>query len=116
LEGGSSPAWSPNGTELLFVSARLDPGGRRTGVMAAGVHSSSTLEVTKPRQLFEFDPVALGFAMGFACVPSRCYAVSPDGQRFYAVQQLPTPAPPPVTQIHLIQSWTDELTARAGAR
>ncbi len=116
LEGGSSPAWSANGTELFFVSARLDPEGHRTGVMAAGVHSSSTLEVTKPRQLFEFDQAALGFAMGFACVPSRCYSVSPDGQRFYAVQQLPTAPPAAVTQVHLIQNWTEELTTRIGAR
>jgi len=104
------------GPELLFVSARLDPAEHHTGVLVAGVQSSSTLEVTKPRQLFELDQGAQGSAVGFACVPSRCCAVSPDGRRFYAAQQLPTPEPPPVTQIHLIQNGTDEWTARAGAR
>ena len=116
LEGGSSPAWSANGRELFFASAHLDPAGHRMRLMVAGVHSSSALEVGKPRQLFEFDPVALGFAMGFACVPSRCYAVSPDGQRFYAVQQLPMSPRAAVTQIHLIQNWAEELRSRVSPR
>jgi hypothetical protein len=44
--------------------------------------------------------------------PIRCYAVAPDGQQFYAVRQAPTAPTAPVTHIHPVQNWTEELKAR----
>jgi Tol biopolymer transport system component len=52
LNGGESPAWSPTGRELLFVSPP-DPEGRRK-MMAADVRSGPTLEVGRPRPVFTF--------------------------------------------------------------
>jgi hypothetical protein len=49
------------------------------------------------------------------CVPSRCYSVTPDGLQFYAVRQAPTAPTAPVTRIHLIQNWLEELKARVAA-
>ncbi len=42
------------------------------------------------------------------------YAVAPDGQRFYAVRQLPRTAKP-VTEIHVVLNWFEELTAKLGS-
>jgi hypothetical protein len=41
--------------------------------------------------------------------------VAPDGQQFYGLRQAPSAPIPSVTQIHLIQSWTEELKARVPA-
>ncbi|WP_110169560.1 hypothetical protein [Luteitalea pratensis] len=65
-----------------------------------------------PRTLFRFDPANLGIA----CVPLRCYDISPDGRRFYAVQRRPRQPPPPVTHVGLITNWFEELQAKVPSR
>ncbi len=113
LNGGESPAWSASGRELFFVS-QADSEGRRR-MMVVDVRGGPTLALGKPRHLFEFSPSVLKFA----CYPTRCYAVTAGGERFYVVRQAPTPPTPPVTHIQLIQNWTEELKARVpsgGAR
>jgi hypothetical protein len=57
--------------------------------MAVDVRPGLTLTFGKPRRLFGFSPPALSFG----CAPNRCYAVTPDGERFY-VRQTPPSAPP----------------------
>ena len=109
LEGGESPAWSPAGRELFFLSAPDGSGKRR--MMVADVRTSPTLSLGTPHPLFEFSPSDLAFYR----VPARCYGVAPDGQRFFVVRLQPRPAPSPVTHIHLIQNWTEELKARVPA-
>ena len=109
LEGGASPAWSPTGRELFFVSPPDDDGRRR--MMVADVHAGPTLDVGRPRPLFAFPQPPLLLACGGA----RCYEVAPDGQGFYAVRMTPPAPVPPVTHIQLVQNWTEELKARIPA-
>jgi hypothetical protein len=77
-------------------------------MMVTDVRPGLGLTSGKPRPLFGFSPPALSFG----CVPNRCYAVAPDGERFYVRQMPPTPSPAPVTHIQLVQNWTEELKAR----
>jgi Tol biopolymer transport system component len=109
LEGGSSPAWNPAGGELFFVSPRDSEG--KYHMMVVDVRPGRTLSIGRPRPLFTFSEPPLEIA----CEPARCFAVAPDGQHFYATQLMPTPPVPPVTHIHLVQNWTEELKARVPA-
>jgi len=109
LEGGESPAWSPTGRELFFLSLPDSEGKRE--MRAVEIVTGSLLSARKPRSLFTFSQPPLRLR----CQPSRCYAVSPDGQRFYATQQAPAVFGPPVTQIQLVQNWVEELKAQVQA-
>jgi Tol biopolymer transport system component len=108
VEGGRSPAWNPKGGELFFLSlfnSAVDSEGR---MMAVDFADGSPPRIGRPRVLFKY-----GLRdVQFDCIPTRCYDVAPDGQRFYAMQS-PTPPPRPVvTQINLIQNWFEELKAK----
>jgi hypothetical protein len=105
-EGGDSPAWHPNGREIFFAS-RPDPTGKYR-MLAVAFTPGSPPTIGHPSELFSYDPGALRMA----CVPSRCYDVAPDGQRFYAVQSVTSPPPRVVTHINLIQNWFAELKAK----
>jgi hypothetical protein len=109
VDGGSSPAWNPHGSELFFVSAP-DPAGNRR-MMLVEFEDGAPPRIGRPRPLFEFDP----YNLMLACTPVRCYDIAPDGQRFYTTQAR-TPAPPPVvTHINLIQNWFEELKSKVPA-
>jgi Tol biopolymer transport system component len=106
LHGGGSPAWNPAGRELFFVSPPDSEGKRQ--MMVAEVRLGPEFEAGRPRPLFSLsDP-----PLSIACGASRCYDVSPDGQMFYATQERPTTPLPPVTQIHLVQNFVEEVKAR----
>jgi serine/threonine-protein kinase len=109
VSGGESPAWHPNGKELLFVGPENAAGLR--SMMAVDLEAGSLLRIGRLRRLFDFDPASLQFA----CAPVRCYDVSPDGQRFYARQYGAAPPPPVVTQVNLVQNWFEELKAKVPA-
>jgi Tol biopolymer transport system component len=106
LAGGLSPAWNPRGRELFFLSLP-DPSTERAKMMVAEVGTASALRLGAPRPLFEFSAREL-----FGCSPARCFGVAPDGQRFYVTQRPPDPPTPSVTQIHLVQNWTEEMKSR----
>jgi Tol biopolymer transport system component len=106
LEGGSSPAWNPNGRELFFDTGLPAPTRR---MMAVDFAPGSPPRIGRPQTLFEFDPTDLVFA----CLPSRCYDVALDGQSFYAMQVRTPPPRPVVTHINLIPNWFEELKAKA---
>jgi hypothetical protein len=106
LDGGGSPAFSPTGRELFFLSPP-DPDDKRR-MMAVDVRLGSAFSAGKPRPLFALSRSSIHFY----CLSCRCYAVSPDGQRFYVTQPVPTAPAPRVTQIHLVQNWTEELKDR----
>jgi hypothetical protein len=48
----------------------------------------------------------------FHCFPARCYDVAPDGRRFFVTRGGTFPPPSPVTHIHLVQNWLEEVKAR----
>jgi hypothetical protein len=104
-EGGFSPAWHPNGREIFFVS--WNPAGKLR-MMAVAFTPGSPPTLGRPVELFGFDTPPL-LMPG---IPSRCYDVAADGQRFFAVQRIPSPPAPPVTHINLIQNWFEELKAK----
>jgi serine/threonine-protein kinase len=111
LDGGLCPAWNPKtGREIFFVMWQEPP--RKCRMMVADFTPGSPARIGTPRLLFEFDE---GELQGFICGGARCYDVSPDGQRFYALQTR-TPRPKPVvTHINLIENWLEELKAKAPA-
>lgn len=107
VEGGSSPTWNPKGDEMFFLSQGV-PG--RTpacrAMMLVDVNLEPTLRLGRPRTLFEWTGACP------LCGPIRCYDVAPDRQRFFKDESLPAPDPTPVTQIHLIENWLEEVKAR----
>jgi serine/threonine-protein kinase len=109
VNGGTSPAWNPAGRELFFVTAR-DPAQAPEArqMMVVDVRTSPTLRLGAPRALFSFSSREVGFVGS----PARCYDVSRDGQRFFAIQGGRFSPPPPVTHIHLVQNWLEEVKAR----
>ena len=100
-----SLAWNPNGREIFFVDTLNPPQAR---MMSVTVTLGAAPNLGAPRQLFEFNWEQLWLG----CFPLTCFAVAPDGQRFYAAQVVKTDPPTPVTQIHLVQNWLAELEAK----
>jgi eukaryotic-like serine/threonine-protein kinase len=107
VEGGGSPAWNPNGREIFFVG--LPEPGKPFRLMAAAFTPGAPQPVGPPKELFSYQQVDAAFS----CDPFRCYDVGADGQRFYAVQTVPTPPAPPVTHINLILNWAEQLKQKA---
>jgi serine/threonine protein kinase len=92
-DGGTEPAWNPNGRELFYRQG--------TKMMGVDVTTQPSFSVGKPRTLFEgqFAPSA---------TPSdRNYDVSPDGQRFLMVKTLEQEQP--ISQINIVLNWFEEL-------
>jgi hypothetical protein len=91
-EGGSEPAWAPNGQQLYFRNGNK--------MMAVGFGPELNKVLLKPRELFEgrYDWDA----------PIRSYDIPPDGNRFL-MKQLSDQPPQPVRQIQIVQNWFEEL-------
>jgi dipeptidyl aminopeptidase/acylaminoacyl peptidase len=106
VDGGTSPAWNPNGREIFFLDVLPDPPPFCGTMMVVDVSLEPTLRLGRPRTLFEWSGDCPN------CGPARCFDIAADGLRFFKTEPLPTPKPPPVTHIHLIQNWLDEVEAR----
>jgi serine/threonine-protein kinase len=109
IDGGSSPAWHPDGKELFFLSDP-DPAGQRS-MLAVEFRAGPSVAIGRPRLLFAYNVRMLSFY----CMPLRCYDVAPAGERFYAQQWMPVEARPPVTHVNLILNWFEELKAKVPA-
>ena len=81
-------------------------------MMAVEFAPGSPPRIGRPRPLFEFDNRDLNLS-GF---PLRSYDVTPDGERFAAVQRRTPLRPPAVTHINLILNWFEELKAKVPTR
>jgi hypothetical protein len=86
------PVWAAGGRELYFRSGDK--------MMVVPIETKPGFKAGAPRVLFE----------GRYWEAGHDYDVSPDGQRFYFIQQGPAPA-----QIHVIQNWAEELNRRVPA-
>jgi serine/threonine-protein kinase len=106
LDGGSSPAWRPDGRGIFFVGGLPPPGKRR--MMTVDFTPGSPPRLGRPQSLFEFDSLSVRVL----CMPVRCYDVARDGRSFYAVQAGMAPQLPVVTHINLVQNWFEELKAK----
>jgi eukaryotic-like serine/threonine-protein kinase len=102
--GGSSPAWSHDGQELFYIAFGPD---EKATMMAATITTTPSFSIGTPRKLFE----------GIFTVSSgaRSYDVTPDGRRFIMVQPHEQ-APLPVSQIVVVQNWSEELKRIAPAK
>jgi dipeptidyl aminopeptidase/acylaminoacyl peptidase len=102
-DGGHSPAWA--GNELFY----LRQVGDRTQMMGVDVDTTGAeLRAGVPRPLFELPADVAGASL---TGPVRTYDVAPDGRRFI-MSKLTSASPDPITQIHVILNWTEELERR----
>jgi serine/threonine-protein kinase len=98
--GGGSPAWNPNGRELFYI----EQGALEDLMMTVSIDAAG--HAGKPTPLFSF--ARGGLFLGTTVFTP--YAVGQDGQKFFAVLQLPR-TPMPVTRIELGLNWMDLLVA-----
>ena len=86
---GRRPIWAPSGQELFYdVRGKL---------MVVPVRTKPGFVADRPRPVFEATELSV-------------FDVSPDGQRFLAVQQTEKAAAP--SQIVVVPGFSDELRAR----
>jgi serine/threonine-protein kinase len=102
--GGVDPAWSRNGRKLVFLSRLGKPG--TYALMEVDVTPGTTFISSPPRQVFEspfFPDVA------------RTYDLTPDASRFIFTRETYPPSTSAPREMHVVQSWTEELKARVPA-
>ena len=93
--GGSSPRWSPDGSELYW--AGQDAAGRPVStLMAARMNLGSDSPVGEIRVLFESEMIPTGTFM---------YDVMPDGRFVMVEPSDEVDEPPPAQYIHVIENW-----------
>ena len=97
VEGGSEPAWNPNGRELFY---RQTADGQ-TVLMAARIETEPRLRIAGRTPLFSVAEMV-------ASNPHRNYDVSPDGQTFVMVQRSPA------TRIMVIQRLPEFVRRASG--
>jgi serine/threonine-protein kinase len=111
VDGGGHPVWNPSGRELFYLTP-IDRSGKRR-MMVADIPPDLGVRVGRPRPLFEYVD---SDELSFACVPSPCYDVSRDGQRFFVTRTTLPPSSAPVTHVNLVINWVEELKARIPVR
>ena len=99
---GTEPIWTANGRELLFRGATATT----MPVFSATIASLSPFQANAPRVLFAA-PNGVYDRTG----PVRGWDASADGQRLLMLRMNRT-ANKPVTTIHVVLNWTDELRRR----
>ena len=101
--GGGAPLWSPDGQRLFFRGLRDErPKG---GIMVVDVTTGTTFTRSQHRTLFDSQVFEETF-------PIRSYDLAPDGRRFVMFKLSSELAPQPVTGIHVVLDWFQELTER----
>ena len=100
--GGSCPAWNPNGRELFYLE-RDDRVDRMMSVTMKGPGQPAP-----PREIFSVPHDSL-----FVGTPLLTpFAVSSDAQHFYAVRK-PAATAAPITQINVVLNWFEEVKAKS---
>jgi len=95
-DGGTEPAWNPNGRELFYRSGDK--------MMAVDIATQSGFTVGRPRMLFEGPYLPTAYT-------NPNYDVSTDGQRFLMLKPTEQAQSAP-TQIVVVQNWFEELKRR----
>jgi eukaryotic-like serine/threonine-protein kinase len=106
VESGTSPTWRRDGREMYYVENASAEGSLKIRMMAVPISTTPTFVAGSPRVLFEGPFRNDG--------PFRGYDITPDGQRFLMVQEVPQP-PTSVSQMILVQNWVEELKQRVPA-
>jgi Tol biopolymer transport system component len=99
-EGGTEPAWNPNGRELFYRSGDK--------MMAVDIATQPGFTAGRPRMLFEGQYVPTPGT-------NSNYDISPDGQRFLMLKPRESPGSAP-TQINVVLNWFEELKRRVPSR
>ena len=94
--GGTEPIWSPNGRELLYRPLTHQ-------VFSTAIPSLSPFRADTPRLLFELKDGTYE-----STAPVRSWSVSPDGRRFLFAR-FGESTYTPVTMMHVVLNWTEEL-------
>jgi Tol biopolymer transport system component/tRNA A-37 threonylcarbamoyl transferase component Bud32 len=103
--GGWEPIWIGNGRELLYRTYTPPPQNDRL-LMSAAVRSLSPLRIDPPRLLLDMKQLQYD-----ATTPLRAWDATADGQRFVMVR-VGESTDKPVTALHVVLNWTDELKRR----
>ncbi|MBP1597891.1 MAG: serine/threonine protein kinase [Acidobacteria bacterium] len=105
VDGGECPLWNPSSEELFFLTLPDKAGERH--MMAVAMAADGGRPGT-PQPLFPFKDTDLRFWSE----PTVGYDAAPDGRSFYTTQVIPTPPRPPVTHIHLILNFVEDVKAK----
>jgi serine/threonine-protein kinase len=96
-DGGTEPAWNPNGRELFYRSGK--------NMIAVETTSTPSFSAGKPHVLFEGDYLSASYPQ-----LGSDYDVSSDGQKFLMVKETARSAS--VQQINVMLNWLDQVTRR----
>ena len=105
--GGYEPIWVRTGREIVYRASGQD--GLRQ-YYAVAIRSLSPFQFDAPRLLFTTRPGEYDSTM-----PIRGWDAAADGQRFLMMRPLPS-GDTPVTEIHAVLNWTEELKRRVPAK
>jgi Tol biopolymer transport system component len=97
--GGVQPIWTADGRELLYRARTPDT----QQMFSVAIHSLSPFRADAPRLLFE-----AGISDYGSAAPIRGWDISADRQRFLFMGSIRS-MPKPVTAIHVVQNWAEEL-------
>jgi Tol biopolymer transport system component len=97
--GGAEPIWTSNGREILYRTL----GQNEQQFLSAPIISQPPLRAGAPRLLFKAAPGEYD-----GTVPARAWDISADGQRFLLLRNRPS-TDKPVTSMHVVLNWTQEL-------
>jgi serine/threonine-protein kinase len=100
---GAEPIWTAHGRELLFRGATPTTMPTMSVTIDA---STAVLRAGVPRTLFESKSGEYD-----RTVPDRAWDATPDGQRMLLVRNEAS-GDKPVTSLHVVLNWTDELKRR----
>ena len=96
-DGGTEPAWSPDGTELFFR--------RGDQLLAVPVRTVPSFSAGAPKVLFDG---AYEVVEG-----ARNYDVAPDGKRFIMIRRDPAEVP---QRFYVVSNWLQDLKSREDGR
>jgi hypothetical protein len=90
----------------------LETLGQRSRLLDSGQHDDRR-KIAREQKVFvlsEEHEVVLNKALGNARIdrPARAYDVAADGRRFFLIESRPQ-ALAPITEMHVVQSWFEEL-------
>jgi eukaryotic-like serine/threonine-protein kinase len=97
IAGGTEPAWSGTGRELLYINGNSE-------MVSAQIPSGATFSVGRQRAPFSVAQFSLP-----GPVPS--FSLSPDGKRFLMIREGEASQP---SEVIFAEHWVDELRAHAG--
>lgn len=107
-DGGASPAWSPDGSEVYYLDTPgVESRGRPTrqplgSMMAVTIQTEPDFASGTPAELFSLRDYVFPDILG------RQYDVAPDG-RFLMIKDPTAVNLRPITRIAVVQNWSEEL-------